>query len=339
MNKSIRTAVFLFLSAILVAPGAAQLRINGYFSLDAVQGSQGLAAKAWSLENLHGGLFFSGEWAPGFSYTLEPTFGPGRRLDLSQAWMGFSFSPAIGLKAGLFLVPFGRYNTSRRPYETRLISDPDPIGAAFPADWRELGLLAEARFGNFSLAAYAGNGLAEAAEFGGGQQFRDNNGNKGWGGRLGVSLSASFEIGGSYYSGRADALNQRAIKMIGADASWSTQNIRASGEYVNTTIDNPAAFGRGEAEGWFGLLELVFDRWTPLASFQRLRYDDPFHGPSFGGPEIPGAGIFRDGTRWVFGLVYNLHPNILLKIEYDRRRESGAGRWTSTLRAQAAAHF
>jgi hypothetical protein len=339
MNKYFRTAAVLLLWAAAVIPGAAQLRINGYFSFDAVRGPEGLSAEAWSLENLRGGLFFSGEWAAGFSYMIEPTFGSGGRLDLSQAWMGFSFSPAVGLKAGLFFVPFGRYNSARRPYETRLISDPDPIGAAFPADWRELGLLAEARFGNFNLAVFAGNGLAEAADFSGGQQFRDNNGNKGWGGRLGVSLSASLEIGGSYYSGRADAMNQRAIQMIGADASWSTQNIRASGEYAKTTIDNPAALGRGEAEGWFGLLELLFDRWTPLASYQRLRYDDPFHGPGFADPEIPGAGIFRDGTRWVFGLAYTLHPNILLKIEYDRRRERGADHWTSALRAQAAAHF
>jgi hypothetical protein len=339
MSKYSRTAVFLSLLAIAAAPGGAQLRINGYFSLDAVRGAAGLSAKAWSVENLRGGLFFSGEWTPGFSYMIEPTFGSSGRLDLTQAWMGFALSPEIKVKAGLFPVPFGKYNAARRPFETMMISDPEPVGTAFPADWRELGLLAEGRFGNFNLSAFAGNGLAEASDFGGGQQFRDNNGNKGWGGRLGASLSASFEIGGSYYSGRADAANQRAVKMIGADASWSTENIRASGEYVKTTIENPAPFERGEAEGWFGLLELRFDRWTPLASYQGLRYDDPFHGPGFAGPETPGAGIFRDGTRWVFGLAYALHPNIVLKIEYDRRREHGADRWTSTFRAQAAAHF
>jgi len=337
MNKRILLVFMLW--GLVVGPAAAQVRINGYFSFDAVQGSEGLPAKAWSLQNLRGGLFFSGEWAPGFSYMVEPNLVSGGGFDFTQAWAGFVLSPAIGVKAGLFLVPFGKYNAAHRPYETVLISDPDEAGGAFPANWRELGLLAEGRFGYFNLALFAGNGLAESSDFGGGQQFRDNNANKGWGGRLGVALTGSFEVGASYYIGRADAVNKRAIKMFGLDAAWASQSIRATGEYVKTSIENPSAFVRGVAEGGFGLLELRFEPLTLILSYQRFRYDDPFHGLGFAGPDMPGAGIFRNGTKWAFGFAYALHPNITFKVEYDRRRESGADRWDSTLRAQAAAHF
>ena len=337
MNK--RLPVLFLLAAVVLRPAPAQLRINGYFSLDAVQGPERLPAKAWSIENLRGGLAFSGEWSPGFTTMIEPMLDPAGRFGLRQAWAGLTLSPAIAVKAGLFLVPFGKANAARRPFETRWISDLDPVGAAFPLDWREMGILAEGRFGNFNFAAFAGNGPAEAEDFGGGQQFHDNNGNKGWGGRLGALLSRSFEIGASYYAGRPDAAGERKLRLAGADAAWTTQNIRATAEYVKTTLENPAPFANGKAEGFFVLLELPFDRLAPLASYRRLRYEDPFHGPGFAGPDIPGAGILVDRTSWAFGLAYTLNANLLVKIEYRRRRDDGSAGWDSALSAQAAVHF
>ncbi|MCX6566270.1 MAG: porin [Candidatus Aminicenantes bacterium] len=339
MKKSFVPALLLI--AAYAAPGTAQtaVNVNGYFSFDAIRGPAGLPSTAWSVTNLWGGLIFSGSLSTGVTFALEPTFAPGESVGLTQAWAGITVSQGIGIKAGLFLVPFGKYNTARRPYETTLISDPDPIGTAYPVNWRELGLKAEATLGNFNAALFAGNGLAEAADFGSGQQFSDNNRNKAWGGRLGVALSTSLEVGGSLYRGKADAANERAITMVGADASWASESIRASGEYVKATIENPGPFDKGTAEGWFGLLEIRRGQWTPAASYQHSRADDPFHGPGFAGADVPGTGISRNGTRWAFGVAYSLATNVLLKLEYDRGREQGADGWTSTIRAQAALHF
>ena len=341
MKKTFVSVVLLI--AVWDAPVAAQapagVNVNGYFSFDVLQGPSGLPSTAWSLTNLRGGLFFSGSLSPGLTFLLEPTFAPGETVGLTQAWAGFTFTEGIGIKAGLILVPFGKYNRTRRPHEITLISDPDPIGTVFPVNWRELGLEAEATFGYFNAALFAGNGLAEAADFGAGQQFSDNNRNKAWGGRLGAALSKSLEVGGSYYRGKADAANERAITMLGADASWATENIRALGEYVRATIENPAPFDEGTAEGWFGLLEIRWGPWTPAASYRYSRAEDPFHGPGFAGPNAPGTGISRNETGWAFGVAYSPATNILLKIEVDRGREQGADGWTSTLRAQAALHF
>jgi len=312
---------------------------NGYFSFDAVRGSGSLSDKDWSLENVRGGLLFSGQWSTGFAFALEPTFVPGGTLGLTQAWAGFAFSQAITVKAGLFLVPFGRYNVNRRPYEITLVSDPDQIGAVFPENWREIGLQGEAKWGSFNLAVFVGNGLAEAEDFGSGQQLRDNNRNKAFGGRLGAVLGQSFEIGGSYYRGKADAANERALQMIGFDALWLTESIRLSGEYVQTRIDNPKPFGRGTAEGWFALAELKWDQWTPAVSYRYHRVDDPFHGPGFAGADAPGEGITSGGTRWAFGASYSLAANFKLKAEFDRRRLRDADDWTSGLQFQMAVYF
>lgn len=339
MKKLILPVLFLLAAGSVFAADAVTINTHGYFSFDAVRGPEGLSSKDWSLMNLRGGLFFSGGLSSGLTFILEPTFAPGENIGLTQAWAGLTFSQGITVKAGLFLVPFGKYNSARRPYETTLITDPSLIGVVYPVNWRELGLEAEATFGNFDLAVFAGNGLAEAADFGAGQQFKDNNRNKAWGGRLGATLSTSFRVGGSYYRGRADSANDRTLTMFGADASWLTESIRATGEYVKTTIENPDPFDKGEAEGWFGLLEIRWNQWTPAVSYQYLRADDPFHGPGFAGENLPGTGIFRDGKRWAFGVSYSLATYVLLKLEYDRERERGADKWTSTIQVQAAVYF
>jgi len=338
--KKIFAFAFLLVAASR-APVVAQtsVNVNGYFSFEAIRGTSGLPETAWSVMNLRGGLIFSGALSEGLTFVLEPAFAPGESLSLTQAWAGLAVSQGVGIKAGLFLVPFGKYNTSRRPYEITLISDPDPIGTVFPVNWRELGLLAQAAFGNFNAVLFAGNGLAESADFGAGQQFSDNNRNKAWGGRLGAAMGASLELGGSYYRGKADTANERALVMLGADVSWLTENIRAMGEYTRATIENPAPFEKGTAEGWFGRVEIRWGQWTPVASYQHSRAEDPFHGAGFAGPDVPGTGISRTGTRWAFGVAYAIAANLLLKVEYDRGREEGADGWTPTLRAQAALHF
>lgn len=318
---------------------ALKTAINGYFSFDAVQGAGTLPEKAWSLENLWGGLVFSGSMSSGFTFALEPTLVAGAALDLTQAWGGIALSPAITIKAGLFLVPFGRYNAHRRPFEITLVSDPDPVGLVFPEKWRDIGLAGQAKWGSFTLDAFVGNGLAEAPDFGSGQQFRDNNKNKALGGRLGAVLGQSFEIGASYYRGKADAANERERRMLGFDALWLTQSLRLSGEYVRAEIDNPAPYSRGKAEGWFAQAEMKWGRWTPAASYRYSRADDPFHGPGFTGADAPGGGTAGGGSSWALGVSYSPASNFKIKAEYDRRRERGADDWTSALRFQMAVYF
>ncbi len=55
-------------------------------------------------------------------------------------------------------------------------------------------------------------------------------------------------------------------------------------------------------------------------SYQRLKYEDPFHGQGFSSAG-PGAGISEEKNRWAFGLVYFASENVFLTFEYDLNRE------------------
>jgi len=334
------TGLALLAAALALAPSAAaQVRLNGYFSVDYLQGgSDGPWAKG-TAEKAQAGLILAGEWSPQFGYTLELRTRENRTFEIEQAWAGWTWSNEFRVKAGVFLVPFGKYNESDRPFQTLLVEAPTIYAESHPPNWREVGLEVEGSLLGFRYAAYIGNGLAESESLRAGQQFADNNKNKGWGGRLSTSLGQAFEAGVSYYRGKADAENARALTLLGADLGWSTENIHCLAEYTRADIDNPPDFSRGRAEGWFVLLGLNFSPIEPVLSYQTSKISDPFHGLGWTGTTGPGAGLDGDHNRWTVGLNYSLHTNILLKLEYDILKDKKAASTDKVLRVQAAVHF
>jgi len=331
----------IFLAAGLLASGQAraQLRISGYFSLDYFKGQTQSPFARGSIENLKAGLLFSGEWTSQFSYSLEIQTKENMRFEIEQAWAGFTPSEAFGVKLGLYLVPFGKYNTSGRPFQTSLAESPYPVGEFFPSSWRDLGILAEGKIGFLSYSAYLGNGLAESESLAAGQQFKDNNKDKGKGLRLGFFPSQNLEIGASYYTGKSDAANQRTVSLQGLDATWTATNINLKAEYSRAFIDNPAPFSQGKAEGYFVLLWINLGSLSPVFGFEKSKYEDAFHGVGFSDPLQAGQGIFQNHSRWAFGLVYSAHENILLKLEYDLNKETALELEDNLFRVQVAVHF
>lgn len=329
----------LILLGLLVVPAAAQVRINGYFSLDYGHGQAQSALAHGSFHEPQGGLALSGEWSPRFAYTLEVRSRDVARFEIEQAWAGFRWSEAVQIKVGLYLVPFGKYNPSARPFQTRLVQPPLPNSEVFPSSWRDIGLLVEGKSGFLVYSAYLGNGLAEGENLRAGQQFLDNNRDKGRGGRVGFLLSDAFEVGLSYYSGRIDTENNRGLTLKGVDLTWSDARLRLSGEYIKAEIENPAPFSRGTAEGWFALGSFDIGSLSPFVAYQKYDYEDAFHGPGFAGPLTAGQGLFDKRSLLGFGLIVTVHPNILLKFEYDLYNESDLELKNNVFRAQAAVHF
>lgn len=337
MNK--RWLVFLAAGLLTAGSARAQPRISGYFSFDYLKGQTQSPFARGSIENLRAGFMFSGEWTPIFSYALEIQTKQSMNFEIEQAWAGFTPSAAFSLKMGLYLVPFGKYNTAARPFQTSLVEDPYPVGEFFPASWRDLGLLAEGKIGFFSYSAYLGNGLAETESLATGQQFQDNNKDKGKGLRLGFFPSQNLEVGASYYTGKFDAANKRTVSLQGLDATWTATNINLKAEYSRAIIENPASFSQGKAEGYFVLLWINLGGLSPLVSYEKSKVEDPFHGLGFSGPLQAGLGIFRNHSRWAFGFVYSAHENILVKLEYDLNREADLELKDNVFRAQIAVHF
>ncbi|MBM3295231.1 MAG: porin [Candidatus Aminicenantes bacterium] len=327
-------------SAQIPAPAAATaVKTSGYFSADYFQIRHPEGGWDRSFARGRGGVLFSGDWSANFGYALEFTLEAGGAASLEQAWAAVRASGAFEIRAGLYLVPFGRYNEARRPFQTKLIMDPFPVGVLYPPSWRDLGLVLTGRIGRLGYAGYLGNGLAEGESLADGQQFRDNNRSKAWGGRLSYILAENLEVGASYHQGMADDGDSRRRRTWGADLDWGSDAFRIVGEYAKAEIVNPGPFASGAAEGYFGMVSFRLGPLTPLASFQSLAYEDPFHGPGFRGPGGPGEGIVREEIRWAVGFVYPLHPSVLLKWEYDFPREKGAAVGRDVLRVQMAVRF
>jgi hypothetical protein len=245
----------------------------------------------------------------------------------------------INIKAGLYLVPFGQYNVSNRPHETPLISTPINLAEVHPASWRDLGLLVEGRIGVLTYAGYIGNGLGESEDLKGAQVFKDNNSTKAWGGRIGLIFSQSLSAGFSYYTGKYDDAGERRLTLEGVDVAWVTPEWEVRGEWVKALIENPDLFEDGRVEGFTIWTSMFFRSFHPIGSFQKLTYEDPFHGPGFLPPLEPGTGIFQNRTRWTAGIRYVLGPSLFIKFEYNWNKDKNLDIKDDIFLIQAALSF
>jgi opacity protein-like surface antigen len=343
MNKKLAVIVCAALLPPLAAPAFAQtyppaaaaaapssgVKFGGYLSLDYVKGQAESDSPKGNIENLLAGFLAAGQIGQKFGFAIEARSFDVEKFDLDQAWVGFLPSDAFTARVGLYLVPFGTWNVASRPYQTLLIRTPLNLEVLYPASWRDLGLLVQGRIGVLSYAAYVGNGLAEGEEEPLVQQFRDNNTDKAKGGRLGLAFGQAVTAGVSFYTGKYDALDTRDLTLEGADLAWVTDQWEVHGEYTKSFLENPEPFARGESEGFAIWGCMSFRSFQPVGSFQKVKFDDPFHE----------GGIAIDRSRWTAGLRYVLSSTVFFKFEYDWNKEKGTPLKNDQWQVQAGLSF
>ena len=303
-------------SGLLAAGLHGQVKYGGYLSFEYLKGQEESLDPRGSIQNIKAGFLATGVVASKFNFALEARYWGGESLfqisdslfQLEQAWVGFSSSKAFSVKAGMYLVPFGRWNTASRAHETLLVGTPLNLAYLYPPSWRDLGVLTEGAFGFVSYAFYFGNGLKEADSLAGGQQFGDNNKDKGKGGRFGLKLSEGFQAGVSYYTGKLDDLDERNLKLEGVDIAWVAEAWEIWGEATRGKIANPEPFADGLCEGWSIWTVMKPGKFQPVGSYQQVKYKDPFHGD---------GGIALDQSRWTAGFRFVLGPSLYVKAEYE----------------------
>lgn len=298
-------------------------KINGYISFDYSKGQKQSDISNGAFNNARLGLIFSGDISAKINYLSEISLQEGGGVDIEQAWVGIGASEAFNIKLGLYLVPFGKYNQSNRAHQTLLIHNPLNVNYIFPTRWKDAGILVEGRSSIISYAVYLGNGLSESQNLRGGQQFGDNNADKGKGGRIGLFLSKGFEVGYSYFRGKFDDDNSRNLILQGLDLSWMSEGFQIMSEYTRADVGNPEGFSDGKAEGYFIQASFDIENLRPVVSYQRIKYTDDFHGSGFIKNVAAGEGILIEKSCWALGIVYFPSPNILIKLEYDINREEG----------------
>jgi hypothetical protein len=312
MNKT-RVAIAAALLVGLALPAHGQVKLGGYLSLEYIKGQADSDYSRGDVQNLLAGFLARGEIERKFGFALEARARGVSSFDLVQAWAGYFPSKAFTVRAGLFLVPFGAWNLASRPHETLLIRTPLNLEYLYPASWRELGLLLEGETSGLTYALYIGNGLAETDGPVAAQQFTDNNGDKGKGGRLGLVIGQAIRAGVSFYTGKYDESNMRDLILQGADLTWVTNYWEIHGEYTKGVLENPQPFEKGRSEGFAIWTTMKYRTVQPIGSFQKVKFTDSYHG----------GGIDLDQSRWTAGLRWIVGAALFIKAEYNWNKVEG----------------
>ena len=273
---------------------------------------------------------------------------------VEQAFLQYSVSDNVNLRAGLMLVPMGIVNEYHEPTTFNGVERPSIDGAIVPTTWREIGVGVSGRLDNASLRyqAYIMNGFKSV----------DGNGNGFLGGSSGLrggrqkgirstvnkpTFAAKLDhygvpglrLGLSGYVGRTQADDDIdevdgadvGVTMVGADARYAFQRITARGQFIYTSISDSQAYnnltGRdlGSAlQGWY--LEAAYNL-LPQTKKQQLfafaRYEDyNTHADTEGFNK----NLSYDRNEWTFGLSYKLAPGAVVKADYQiRDNEANTG--------------
>jgi len=316
-----KTKILLFILTLSVVASPVLGKVGGYFSSSYMKTQEeGLFPKG-TFGDIWAGLLLFGDLTTNVHYFSEVSVREESELTVEQAWLGLRASRTFNFKLGLYPVPFGKYNEHNRPHRTLLVNPPLNVDHIYPMRWRDVGVMVEGEFSNIFYSLYIGNGLAEGEDLRAGQQFKDNNKDKGKGGRAGFFLSQGLELGYSLYTGKYDDEDERNLTLQCADLTWDMEGILILSEYSWANIKNPEGFSAGEAKGYFIQASFTMKNLQPVMSYQKIKYTDEFHGRGFSGVLGAGEGISVEKTRWALGVIYTPFQNVFFKLEYDINRE------------------
>ncbi|MCR4410225.1 MAG: hypothetical protein QHH43_07315 [Candidatus Saccharicenans sp.] len=309
-------ACFFWLSASL----AAQVKAGGYFSFEYLKSQpEGLYSKG-TFANFNGGLAVSGVIYGSLSFLAEGRLASHENFQLAQAYINFQGSQLISLKAGLFEIPFGRFNRSARPHENPTVFRP-LVFHFFPYRWNDLGICLQGNYAIFYYSAYIINGLSADSQGYLETKFTDPNKDKAMGGRLGLRFGEGIELGGSIYNGKYDPDGTKDVQFRGLDLLWLTPEWEVRGEFIQAAYDHPTLNQKINFEGYYLTVSMLFKSFRLYYSFQksdlpRNLVDDH---------QAPPLNIFLESmvkkTRSAVGLKWDAASNFYAKLEYDWNKE------------------
>ncbi|MCC6952622.1 MAG: hypothetical protein IT290_00740, partial [Deltaproteobacteria bacterium] len=221
---------------------------------------------------------------------LETNHGRSGEFALEQVWMQYDVNEHLAVRAGIILVPFGKFNLVHDDDLQVLTDRPLVARRVIPTTWAEsgAGFVMKLPIGEESTLygeLYALNGLNDGISSGGGA-FRDargsyeddNNNNKAIVGRLALSPLIGQEVGLSGYTGNYDA-NGNGINAGAFDWDLRAVGFRFLGEAAYFGIDRAINSSGDVVPGniWGGYAELSYPFWIAALNetFLGHRFADP----------------------------------------------------------------
>ncbi|MBI4970882.1 MAG: hypothetical protein HZC17_03475 [Candidatus Omnitrophica bacterium] len=287
-----------------------------------------------------------------FERTAETSGVRAGQVEVEQAWLEYYVHDLIKPRAGVVLVPFGKYNLEHfQPFQY-LTDRPIVESRVIPATWSEAGAGSTGGmflgdhlggwFKDFSLdyQLYFINGLTDTGitDTAGLRQARgaygvDNNNNKAFVGRLGLNPFSWAELGASGYFGKYSTSSHK-VNGFDLDAKLKKGPFEVKGEYAlfdlqeggfqsGTTLPVPETlrgfYVQGAYKFWFNSLNETFlgrgfsdPTFVLVFQYDNARIDDDSDP------------LFYSGTnneeRWTIGLNYRPVATWALKLEYQWNR-------------------
>jgi hypothetical protein len=231
------------------------------------------------------------------------------------AYIDYTFSEPIVLRAGKFLVPFNVYNTRLYAADVaKLATAPYMNLDLIPSKWAETGIQVYGTIDTGTVAGldytlYLVNGLEGGTVTPIGtvigadipsmknNDMEWNDSDKAVGTRIGITTPAGFEAGLSYYMGAYTEDGKQDLTMLGVDATFDFEAFQIRGEYVDASVDGSTVEDRNGfyLQGAYKFL----DKYEAV-----LRYD-----------EVDVTGTSAD--RFTLGGNYTVTDDLTFRLSYE----------------------
>lgn len=264
-------------------------------------------------------ISLTGRAAANVAYLGEFEFehgGTGEDVFVEQAWLDYWFVPRAAVKVGAILTPFNRFDDFHDPLMNYAITRPLSASVIGVSAWKDVGvdLHGYVNIGSDASVAvdlYTVNGLGAGADLRGSRQYRDNNEDKAFGGRLNVLVGDHLEVGGSAYHGAWDDAGDLDLDLFGAHGILRTPWVEVYGEYADGTSQNPPGTADGNMSGFFVQASRLFlARYRPTVRFGGVDYLD--EGNAFGRDSLKGN---LDRQELAVGFAFYPARRVVLKAE------------------------
>lgn len=285
-------------------------------------------------------------------FITELEFEHVKEVYVEQAFLQYSVTDNVNVRAGLMLVPMGIVNEYHEPTTFNGVERPSMDKSIIPSTWREIGLGVSGRWNEASLRyqAYMFNGFVSkngSKLLGGSNGFRNGRqkgaesmmNNVNFSGKLDYYGLPGLRLGLSGYFGRTQS--ERAIQdiagsdvgvaMLGLDARYAYQRFTARGQFIHASVSDSKEYNAyygsdlGSAlQGWY--LETAYnllpqDKKQQLFAF--ARYEDyDTHASTEGGLV---KNLAYDRNEWTFGLTYKVAPGAAFKADYQFKNNAVVG--------------
>lgn len=296
-------------------------------------------------------LLFGYKFNDRTQFITEVEFEHVNELYVEQAFLQYSVSDQINLKAGLMLVPMGIVNEYHEPTTFNGVERPSMDGAIVPTTWREIGVGISGKsdeaslryqayiFNGFQTTTSDGKGVITGGKLGGSSGLRggrqkgaqSNFNNVNFSAKLDYYGFSGLRLGLSGYFGRTQSPVDVAdvdgadvgLSMIGLDARYAYQRFTARGQFIHASISDTKAYNSATGKDLGSALQgyyveaaynlLSQEKEQELIGF--VRFEDYNTHASVSGNLIK-KGAY-DRQEWTLGLSYKLAPGAVVKTDYQ----------------------